>query len=116
MAFESFSRYRVPLIVASALFMENLDSTVITTSLPIIARSVEFPVPSRPANSQLACRVMNRQLRFAAVAAAFGASTAARVTEPLCYPAAVASPWPQSQITSLKFRYVFQQLERHSAL
>jgi EmrB/QacA subfamily drug resistance transporter len=39
MAFESFTRYRVPLIVASALFMENLDSTVITTSLPIIARS-----------------------------------------------------------------------------
>ena len=39
MAFESLRQYRVPLIVASALFMENLDSTVITTSLPIIARS-----------------------------------------------------------------------------
>jgi EmrB/QacA subfamily drug resistance transporter len=35
----SARQYRVPLIVASALFMENLDSTVITTSLPIIARS-----------------------------------------------------------------------------
>lgn len=30
----------IPLIVASALFMENLDSTVITTALPAIARSL----------------------------------------------------------------------------
>ena len=29
----------VPLIVAVALFMENMDSTVISTSLPAIARS-----------------------------------------------------------------------------
>jgi EmrB/QacA subfamily drug resistance transporter len=39
MILESARQYRVPLIVASALFMENLDSTVITTSLPIIADS-----------------------------------------------------------------------------
>jgi EmrB/QacA subfamily drug resistance transporter len=39
MRFMPSSQYRVPLIVASALFMENLDSTVITTSLPIIAKS-----------------------------------------------------------------------------
>jgi len=32
-------QYLVPLIVACALFMENLDSTVIATSLPAIARS-----------------------------------------------------------------------------
>ncbi|MEN6544229.1 DHA2 family efflux MFS transporter permease subunit [Parvibaculum sp.] len=32
-------RFLVPLIVACALFMENLDSTVIATSLPAIARS-----------------------------------------------------------------------------
>jgi len=30
----------IPLIVASALFMENLDATVITTALPAIARSL----------------------------------------------------------------------------
>ena len=30
----------VPLIVACALFMENLDSTVIATALPAIARSL----------------------------------------------------------------------------
>ncbi len=35
----------IPLIVASALFMENLDSTVIATALPAIARSLgENPV------------------------------------------------------------------------
>lgn len=39
MRFLPSPQYRVPLIVASALFMENLDSTVITTSLPIIAKS-----------------------------------------------------------------------------
>lgn len=32
-------RFLVPLIVACALFMENLDSTVVSTSLPAIARS-----------------------------------------------------------------------------
>jgi len=32
--------YRIPLIVACALFMENMDSTVITTSLPAIARDI----------------------------------------------------------------------------
>src|SRR5277367_3731210 len=30
----------VPLIVATALFMENMDSTVISTSLPAIARAI----------------------------------------------------------------------------
>ena len=30
----------VPLIIASALFMENMDSTVIATSLPAIARDL----------------------------------------------------------------------------
>src|SRR6202047_1691670 len=30
----------VPLIVATALFMENMDSTVISTSLPAIARAL----------------------------------------------------------------------------
>ncbi|HEY7763473.1 MAG TPA: MFS transporter, partial [Aestuariivirgaceae bacterium] len=35
----------IPLVVASALFMENLDSTVIATSLPAIAVSLgEDPV------------------------------------------------------------------------
>jgi MFS family permease len=35
----------IPLVVASALFMENLDSTVIATSLPAIALSLgEDPV------------------------------------------------------------------------
>ena len=35
----------VPLIVATALFMENTDSTVIATSLPAIAESLnEDPV------------------------------------------------------------------------
>ena len=29
----------VPLIIATALFMENMDSTVIATSLPAIARA-----------------------------------------------------------------------------
>jgi EmrB/QacA subfamily drug resistance transporter len=33
-------RALVPLIVASALFMENLDSTVLATSLPAIARDI----------------------------------------------------------------------------
>src|SRR5260221_1018549 len=33
-------RVPVPLIVACALFMENLDSTVIATALPAIARSL----------------------------------------------------------------------------
>ncbi|HVT34143.1 MAG TPA: MFS transporter, partial [Nevskiaceae bacterium] len=32
-------RTLVPLIVACALFMENLDSTIISTALPAIARS-----------------------------------------------------------------------------
>src|SRR6202167_4176492 len=31
----------VPLIVATALFMENMDSTVISTSLPAIARALD---------------------------------------------------------------------------
>src|SRR5437868_15216111 len=30
----------IPLVVACALFMENLDSTVLATSLPAIARSL----------------------------------------------------------------------------
>ena len=34
------SSYRIPLIVATALFMENMDSTVIATSLPAIARDI----------------------------------------------------------------------------
>jgi len=34
-------RFIVPLIVACALFMENLDSTVIATALPAIARSLQ---------------------------------------------------------------------------
>ena len=33
-------RFLVPLIVACALFMENLDSTVIATALPAIAPSL----------------------------------------------------------------------------
>ena len=40
----SFSRV-IPLVVASALFMENIDSTVIATSLPAIAADLgEDPV------------------------------------------------------------------------
>lgn len=39
------SRILVPLIVACALFMENLDSTVLSTSLPAIARELnEDPI------------------------------------------------------------------------
>lgn len=39
------SRILVPLIVACALFMENLDSTVLATSLPVIARELnESPI------------------------------------------------------------------------
>jgi len=38
----SFSR-RIPLIVAAAFFMETLDSTIVTTSLPAIARSFGQP-------------------------------------------------------------------------
>ncbi len=34
-------QFLVPMIVACALFMENLDSTVIATALPAIARSLE---------------------------------------------------------------------------
>ena len=35
----------VPLIVATALFMENLDSTVLSTALPAIAQSLgENPI------------------------------------------------------------------------
>ena len=30
----------IPLIVAAALFMENMDSTVIATSLPAIAAAI----------------------------------------------------------------------------
>jgi EmrB/QacA subfamily drug resistance transporter len=37
----SLSNRLVPLIVACALFMENLDSTIIATALPAIARSLE---------------------------------------------------------------------------
>ncbi|HZB93850.1 MAG TPA: MFS transporter [Stellaceae bacterium] len=36
----SLRHFLVPLIVACALFMENLDSTVISTALPAIARSL----------------------------------------------------------------------------
>jgi EmrB/QacA subfamily drug resistance transporter len=38
----TFSR-RIPLIVAAAFFMETLDSTIVTTSLPAIARSFGQP-------------------------------------------------------------------------
>ena len=41
----SFSR-RIPLIVAAAFFMETLDSTIVTTSLPAIARSFGQPTLS----------------------------------------------------------------------
>jgi EmrB/QacA subfamily drug resistance transporter len=37
-----FSR-RIPLIVAAAFFMETLDSTIVTTSLPAMARSFSQP-------------------------------------------------------------------------
>jgi hypothetical protein len=33
----------VPLIVACGLFMENLDSTVLATALPAIAKSLDCP-------------------------------------------------------------------------
>lgn len=36
----AFARRVVPMIVASGLFMQNLDSTVIATALPVIARSM----------------------------------------------------------------------------
>src|SRR5208282_6160343 len=40
-----FSRFLVPLIVGCALFMELLDSTVISTALPVMARSLgENPI------------------------------------------------------------------------
>lgn len=38
-------RILIPLIIACALFMENLDSTVLSTSLPAIARDLgEDPI------------------------------------------------------------------------
>jgi EmrB/QacA subfamily drug resistance transporter len=42
--FASARHYRVSLIVASALFMENLDSTIILTALPEIARSLNVEI------------------------------------------------------------------------
>ncbi|MFN4282118.1 MAG: MFS transporter [Alphaproteobacteria bacterium] len=42
--FDSARRYRVSLIVASALFMENLDSTIILTALPAIAQSMDAEI------------------------------------------------------------------------
>ena len=40
----------IPLIIASALFMENMDSTVIATSLPAIAKSLGTdPIDGLPA-------------------------------------------------------------------
>jgi len=42
--FASARRYRVSLIVASALFMENLDSTIILTALPAIALSMDAEI------------------------------------------------------------------------
>ena len=35
----------IPLVVASALFMENMDSTVIATALPAIAARSRRPIP-----------------------------------------------------------------------
>ena len=40
---QAFSR-RVPLIVAAAFFMEMLDSSIITTSLPAIAQDNSFKI------------------------------------------------------------------------
>ncbi len=40
LAIRSFRPPLVPLIIACALFMENLDSTIISTALPQIARSI----------------------------------------------------------------------------
>src|ERR1051325_9308390 len=37
---ELFRRNFIPLIVATGLFMENLDATVLATSLPAIARDL----------------------------------------------------------------------------
>lgn len=42
--FAAARRYRVSLIVASALFMENLDSTIILTALPAIAKSMNVEI------------------------------------------------------------------------
>jgi EmrB/QacA subfamily drug resistance transporter len=41
-AADTFSR-RIPLIVAAAFFMEQLDSTIVTTALPAIAQSLGEP-------------------------------------------------------------------------
>lgn len=41
MKFPPSRQFLVPMIVACALFMENLDSTVIATALPAIARSLD---------------------------------------------------------------------------
>ena len=44
----------IPLIVACALFMENLDSTVLATSLPAIARRLwREPGPAQLRDHQL---------------------------------------------------------------
>ena len=37
---ERLRRNTIPLIVATALFMANLDATVLSTSLPVIARDL----------------------------------------------------------------------------
>src|SRR5260370_19658353 len=58
---EPMSRERlVPLIVAVALFMENMDSTVIATSLPAIAADIGSspPEPQLPHHSPLLPRAI----------------------------------------------------------
>ena len=47
---ELFRRNLIPLIVATALFMENMDATVLATSLPAIARDLH----ANPINLKLA--------------------------------------------------------------
>ena len=47
----------IPLIVAAALFMENMDSTVIATSLPAIAADIgTSPLTLKLAITSFCCR------------------------------------------------------------
>lgn len=75
----TLAQFLVPLIVACALFMQNLDSTVIATALPAIARSLdESPVQL---NVAITCYLLSLAVFIPAsgwMADGFGARTVFR--------------------------------------
>jgi hypothetical protein len=57
----------IPLIVACALFMENMDSTVISTSLPAIAADIgESPLALKLALVSSLSAILHRRLAVSA--------------------------------------------------